>query len=331
MFGQYSDICIRGIASAVPVNRVDNMELAGALGTKRIKRQVSLTGIHFRHICGESQSASGLACVAAEKLMKQLAWSKDEIRILVFVTQSPDVCTPSTAMIIQKRLNIGEDCLAFDVNLGCTGYVSGLQIVAALLNNTGGKGLLLVGDGQYYEPNEVIDSDILLFGDGASATAIETADQKSFYYFQKTDGKRHHLLTRSLNGEFYMDGNEILLFSLTEVAQSINDLRNHFQIKEQEIDYYVIHQAQKIILDGIANECNIAPEKILASYEEYGNTSTASLPLTICHNVDRLKEKTNVRLLLSGFGVGLAWADVYIEVDTKNILPVIFTDYHYSN
>ena len=101
------------------------------------------------------------------------------------------------------------------------------------------------------EPNEVIDSDILLFGDGASATAIETADQKSFYYFQKTDGKRHHLLTRSLNGEFYMDGNEILLFSLTEVAQSINDLRNHFQIKEQEIDYYVIHQAQKIILDGM--------------------------------------------------------------------------------
>lgn len=331
MFGQYSDVCIRGIASAVPANRVDNMELAGALGTKRIKRQVSLTGIHFRHVCGESQSASDLACVAAEKLMKQLGWSKNEIRILVFVTQSPDVCTPSTAMIIQKRLGIGEDCLAFDVNLGCTGYVSGLQIVAALLNNTKGKGLLLVGDGRYRKVDGTISSNMLLFGDGAAATALETVSGKKFYYFQKTDGKRHHLLTKPLNGIVHMDGNAILLFSLTEAAQSINDIRTHFQIDEKKIDYYVIHQAQKLILDGIANECNIAPEKILTSYEEYGNTSTASLPLTICHNVDYLKKRTNVNLLLSGFGVGLAWADIYIEMDTKNILPVIFTDYHYND
>lgn len=331
MFGQYSDICICGMVSAVPANRVDNMELAEVFGTKKIKRQVSLTGIHFRHICGKSQSASDLASVAAEKLMKQLSWSKDEIRVMVFVTQSPDVCTPSTAMIIQKRLGIGDDCLAFDVNLGCTGYVSGLQIVAALLNNIGGKGLLLVGDGQYYESDEVISSNILLFGDGASATALETVPNKSFYYFQKTDGKRHHLLTRSLNGDFHMDGNAILLFSLTEAVQSIKDIKTHFQIDEQEIDYYVIHQAQKLILDSIANECNIVSEKVLTSYEEYGNTSTAALPLTICHNVDRLKEKATVRMLLSGFGVGLAWANVYIEMNTQNILPVVFTDYHYDN
>ncbi|MCM1232277.1 MAG: ketoacyl-ACP synthase III [Ruminococcus flavefaciens] len=331
MFGQYSDICIRGIASAVPVNKVDNMELAEMFGIKRIKRQVSLTGIHFRHICGKSQAASDLASVAAEKLMKRLEWNKDEIRVLVFVTQSPDVCTPSTAMIIQKRLGIGEDCLVFDVNLGCTGYVSGLQIVAALLTNIGGKGLLLVGDGQYYEPSEVINGDTLLFGHGAAATALETVSQKSFCYFQKTDGKRHHLLTRSLNGEFYMDGNEILLFSLTEASQSIKDIKTHFQINEQEIDYYVIHQAQKLIVKGIADECSIAPDKILTSYEEYGNTSTASLPLTICHNVDKLQKKSTARILLSGFGIGLAWADVYVEIDTKNILPVIFTDYYYDD
>ena len=331
MFGQYSNICIRGIASAVPENRVDNIELAEAYDTKRIKRQVSLTGIEFRHICDKHQAASDLASIAAEKLMEQLCWSKDEIRVLVFVTQSPDVRTPSTAMIIQKRLDIGEDCLAFDVNLGCTGYVSGLQIVAALLNNIGGKGLLLVGDGKYREPDECMDSNILLFGDGAAATALEIVPEKNFCYFQKTDGKRHSLLTRPLNGKLQMDGNAILLFSLTEVTQSINDFKTHFQLREQDIDYYIIHQAQKLIIEGIANECKIAAEKVLNSYEDYGNTSTASLPLTICHNVERLKEKATVHLLLSGFGVGLAWANVYIKIDTQNILPLIFTDYYYED
>lgn len=331
MFGQYSDICIRGIASAVPENRIDNMELVESLGTKRTKRQVSLTGVDFRHVCGKSQAASDLASVAAEKLIKQLNWDKGEIRTLVFVTQSPDVCTPSTAMIIQKRLGIGEDCLAFDVNLGCTGYVSGLQIIAALINNIGGKGLLLVGDGRYYEPNGVINSNTLLFGDGASATALESVPGKGFYYSQKTDGTRHHLLTKSLSGEVYMDGNAILLFSLSEVVQSIKDIKTHFQIKEQNIDYYILHQAQKLILDGIANECDIDTSKVLTSYEEYGNTSTATLPLTICHNVEKLKEKANAHLLLSGFGVGLAWSNVYIEIDTQNILPVISTDYHYDD
>ena len=154
--------------------------------------------------------------------------------------------------------------------------MSGLQIVAALLNNVGGKGLLLVGDGRYYEPDGTINSNTLLFGDGAAATALEAVKGKSFFYSQKTDGTRHHLLTKSLGGEVYMDGNAILLFSLSEVAHSINDLKDYFHISEQDVDFYILHQAQKLIIEGIANECNIMPEKVLTSYEEYGNTSTAT-------------------------------------------------------
>lgn len=330
MFGQYSDIVIRGIASAVPEHRVDNLELVEVLGSKRTKRQVLLTGIKSRHICEKGQAASDLATIAAEKLLDKLGWNRDEIRVLVFVTQSPDVSTPSTAMIVQKRLGIGEDCLAFDVNLGCTGYVSGLQIIAGLLNNTGGKGLLLVGDGRYYEPGGEINSNTLLFGDGAAATAVEAVSGKGFSYSQKTDGTRHGLITKSLDGKVYMDGNAVLLFSLGEVAQSIQDMKTHFRIEEDQIDYYVLHQAQKLIIDGIANECSIDIEKILTSYEEYGNTSTATLPITICHNAEQIKEKKMVRLMLSGFGVGLAWSNVYIEIDTENILPILSTNYYYG-
>lgn len=139
MYGKYENIKIRGIASAVPTRVIDNEKCAEKLGSRRAKKQVMLTGIRNRHCVKQGQAASDLSCVSAEKLLQKLQWDRNEIRVIVNVTQSPDVHTPSTAMIIQKRLGIGEDCLAFDVNLGCTGYVSGLQIIAAILQNTGEK------------------------------------------------------------------------------------------------------------------------------------------------------------------------------------------------
>lgn len=332
MFGEYRNIKISGIASVAPERVVDNLDIVGKMGSKRAKRQVQLTGINRRHLCQEGQAASHMATVAAERLLEKLDWDRDDIKVLVFVTQSPDVSTPATAMLIQKRLKIGVDCLAFDVNLGCTGYVSGLQIIAALLGNIKGKGLLLVGDGKYYEGNgEATTTDGLLFGDGASATALEYEEGAAgFLYSQYTDGSRHQLLTMSLDGDLYMDGNAILLFSLDEVSKSIIDMRNHFQIDEGMVDYYILHQAQKLILDGIANECDIENEKVLISYDEFGNTSTATIPFTICNNESILKQKGRVGLFLSGFGVGLAWANVYITVDTDTIMPVELSDFVYG-
>ena len=218
MYGKYENIKIRGIASAVPTKVIDNEQCAEKLGSRRAKKQVLLTGIRHRHCVKKGQSASDLSCVSAEKLLQKLQWDRNDIRVIVNVTQSPDVHTPSTAMIIQKRLGIGEDCLAFDVNLGCTGYVSGLQIIAALMQNTGGKGLLFVGDGMYSEMPEIPTTDSLLFGDGASATAIELEDNNPMFYAQKTDGTRHNLLSVALDGTLTMDGNSVLLFSLNEVS-----------------------------------------------------------------------------------------------------------------
>lgn len=331
MYGKYNNIKIRGIAAAAPTRVIDNVECAEKLGNRRAKKQVMLTGIRHRHCVKEGQSASDLSCVSAERLLQKLEWDRNDIRIIVNVTQSPDLHTPSTAMVIQKRLGIGQDCLAFDVNLGCTGYVSGLQIIAALLQNTGGKGLLLVGDGQYAEIPEMPSTDSLLFGDGASATAIELESGNTMLYAQKTDGTRHDLLSVALDGTLTMDGNAVLLFSLNEVCQSIRDFRDHFNVTEDSIDYYILHQAQKLILDGIARECNIDSKKVLTSFEEYGNTSTATLPITICNNVEEIQKKEHVKLYLCGFGVGLAWSSVVVDLDTDCILPIEVTDYCYND
>lgn len=331
MYGSYNNIKIRGISAAAPTGVIDNVKCAEKLGDRRAKKQVMLTGIRNRHCVKEGQSASDLSCVSAEKLLQKLEWNRDEIRVIVNVTQSADLHTPSTAMVIQKRLGIGQDCLAFDVNLGCTGYVSGLQIIAALLQNTGGKGLLLVGDGRYSEMPEIPNTDSLLFGDGASATAIELEDGNPMLYAQKTDGTRHGLLSVALDGTMTMDGNAVLLFSLNEVCQSIKEFREYYDILEDSIDYYVLHQAQKLILDGIARECSIDSEKVLTSFEEYGNTSTATLPFTICNNVEQIQKKERVKLYLCGFGVGLAWSSVVVELDTDSILPIEITDYCYND
>lgn len=331
MYGEFDNIKICGIASAAPSTVVDNEQVAETLGNRRAKKQVALTGIKHRHVMGKGQSAADLSCVCGEKLLTELGWDRNEIRVIVNVTQSPDFHTPSTAMLIQKRLQIGQDCLAFDVNLGCTGYVSGLQIISSLLQNTGGKGLLFVGDGRYHEMPEVPTTDSLLFGDGSSATAIEIEAGNKLLYAQKTDGERYKYISVGLDGNLTMDGNAVLLFSLNEVCQSIREMRSHFDIQEESIDYYILHQAQKLIVDGIARECDMDMNKVLRSYEEYGNTSTATLPFTICNNAEEIKKKKRVRFYMCGYGVGLAWSNVVLDMDTDYIYPIEVTDFCYND
>lgn len=331
MYGKYDNIKICGIAAAVPERVLDNMQYVEELGDRRAKKQILYTGVRRRHCLKKGQSASDLSCYAAEKLLTKLKWDRNEIRVIVNVTQSADLYTPSTAMIIQKRLGIGQDCIAFDVNLGCSGYVSGLQIASALLQSTGGKGLLTVADGRYVDPSKNISTNSLLFGDGGAATALEVGAGSSMLYSQKTDGTRYDMLYTPYGGSTHMDGNGVLLFSLNEVCNSIKEMRKFFDIKEESIDYYILHQAQKMILDGIASECSINPEKIPQSYEEYGNTSTATIPVTICSNIDELQKKEHIKLYLCGFGIGLAWSSVVIDLDSACICPLEKTDYCYSD
>lgn len=326
--GCIKNIKIAGIASAVPKNIIDNIAFVEQMGKKRNMRQIKLTGIKKRHICAKGQSASDFATYAADKLLNHLHWSREEIKILIFVTQQPDLSRPSTAMLIQKRLGLGTNCTCFDVNMGCSGFTVGLQIIASMLSVVGGKGLLLVGDGRYVDEDMHSTSD-LLFGDGGAATAIEVENGYNMVFNQKTDGYRVDTIMCRRNGGSQMDGNAVLMFSLNEVSDNIKNFRNQYGLNEDQIDYYVFHQGQKIILQGIANECNILWEKVLNSYENYGNTSSASIPISICENLQILKEKKQVNLLLSGFGIGLSWGCVYLNIDTENILPIFeFGDYY---
>ena len=329
--GYIKNVRVCGIASAVPKRVVDNEEFASLMGGKRNKRQIMLTGIKTRHICGECQSASDFATIAADRLLNHLQWNREEIKIVVFVTQQNDMSRPSTAMLIQKRLGLGKECTCFDVNMGCSGFTVGLQIVASLMQPVGGKALLLVGDGRYVGDDSSLSRTDLLFGDGGAAAALESVKDYELIFNQKSDGYRFDTIMCRRSGEGQMDGNGVLLFSLNEVADNIKIFRNKYNINEDQIDYYVFHQAQKIILQGISHECGISWNKVLNSFEKYGNTSSASIPISICHNIEEFRMKNQIKVLMSGFGIGLSWGIVYLPLDVDNILPVIETDYCYPD
>ncbi|MCI8454789.1 MAG: ketoacyl-ACP synthase III [Lachnospiraceae bacterium] len=329
--GKLNNIRIRGLASAVPKRVIDNIEFSAAMGKKKNKRQIMLTGIERRHICGEGQAASDFATIAAEKLLVKIGWMPEEIKLLIFVTQQPDLARPSTAMLIQNRLGIPNPCSCFDVNMGCSGFTVGLQIIGSMLSVIGGKGLLLVGDGRFAGDDSMISRDDLLFGDGGAAAAVEAVQGYPMLFNQYTDGRRFETIMCRRSGIGQMDGNGVLLFALNEVSENVRNFRTRFNVAEEDIDFYVYHQAQQMILKGIASETSVQWDKLLNSYQEYGNTSSASVPISICANVETLQQKKVQRLLMCGFGIGLSWGIVYMPIETEFILPIIETDYCYPD
>lgn len=331
MFGEYSNIAIRGIASVVPVKVVENRDcVRDELNPKKIQKQIKLTGIERRHLLSGGQTASDLATMAAKELMERLKWEKDTIRVLVYITQSPDLEIPSTALLIQKRLGIGNHCLAFDVNLGCSAYTAGIQIVAGLIHQTGGRALLLVADGKM-DSIRKNPADYLLFGHAGTATAIEVAEAHKLLYRHQSDGTRWQIIHRKHGKPTIMDGNAVFAFTINDVVNSIEETMEHFSLDKEAIDYYVFHQGQKLIVDNLADSCGIPESKMLYSLRDYGNTSGASIPLSICNEAHKLKQKEKARLYLCGFGVGLQWGSIILDMNTENILEVIESDYHYCD
>lgn len=324
MFGKFEDICIQGIATCVPDNVVDNLIYAEQLGEKRVKKHIRFTGVEKKHKLKQGQKASDLAIHAAQKVMSYLDWKKDDICVLVYVTQSPDYEKPATSFVIQKELDITKDAMVFDVNLGCSGFVAGVQIVAGLLNQQGAKGLLLLGDGYYGEERES-KVDELLFGEAGCAIAIEKTANSELKYYQKSDGRRFDAIYKPRNGRTKMDGNAVFAFTINDVADSVKESLSIFGLEEKDIDYYIFHQGQKMILQNLIEICGIEYEKVLFSIEEYGNTGGMSIPVTLCANCEKLQEikKNSIRLYMCGFGVGLAWGSIYTKINPKGILPIV--------
>lgn len=322
-----------GMASCVPHRILDNVRDCPPSQRSERERLVRNIGIHTRRICPEWQTFSDLAFAAAEKLLAELQWRREEIDALIVVTQSPDYLIPATAIILQDRLGLAHSTIAFDVNLGCSGYPFGLHLLGSMIAAGGvKKGLLLVGD----KCANVKDP---LFSDAGTATALEfDAGAPPMHFDLNSDGSgckaimlpagghrepfgvQHLIPTRDEHGvlrwpaELILDGPAVLSFSTQRVPPAVQRLLEYAGTSKDAIDYFVFHQANRMINETIRKKLQLPVEKVPSTLHDLGNTSGASLPVTMTIRLHETLAQGRHTLLLSGFGIGLSWGSVILDV-----------------
>jgi 3-oxoacyl-[acyl-carrier-protein] synthase-3 len=343
-----TQVSISGLSACVPKQVAANQDYPW-LNERERNLLIKTTGIANRRIAPPEVCASDLCFEAAQKLLEALHWEKEDIQILIFVSQTPDYQTPATAIILQERLGLPKSCLAFDINLGCSAYIYGLSVVGSLLANMRGKkGLLLVGDALSKVISEKDKSVAPLFSDAGTATALSWDNQAAPMYFNlQSDGNGYQAIiikdgggrnpfthqsfqhNEALNGiirsdsQMALNGTEVFNFGLREVAPNVEALMTHTNQKVSDIDYFVFHQANKLMNDRIKNKLQLPDEKVPYSLYDYGNTSSATIPLTMVTQLQTQISHEPLTLLLSGFGVGLSWGSALVQTKPIVCLPII--------
>ncbi|KAF0200332.1 MAG: 3-oxoacyl-ACP [Bacteroidetes bacterium] len=344
------NIEIRGISACVPSHIEDNKKSHLLNTAEEVAKFIDTTGIEFRHtVNGRDICTSDLSYEAARKLMAELNWQPAEIDCLIFVSQTPDYILPATACILQERLGLPMDCYAMDISLGCTGWVYGLSAISALLSSGSmKKGLLLVGDTTTITKSRRDKSTFPLFGDAGTATAIEYQEGADGIKFHLgTDGRgydaimipdggfRNFVTPESFKEEevepgifrnrlqSILNGPSVFTFGITKAPRSVNALLEFSNLSKEEIDYFVFHQANLIMNEKIRTKLKIEHEKVPYSLDEYGNTSSASIPLTIVSRLQSELAGNKKQLLACSFGVGLSWASASFNTENLVLPPVI--------
>lgn len=337
VFSSFEDIKIAAIAASVPANIVD---IAAKLDDpeedpKFIKGFMKNTGIKAKRKSGYDQTAADFSYAAAKQIMDAGYYQPEEIGVLINVTQTPDYRTPSTAMAIQKRLGLSKNCLVFDVNLGCSGFVYGVSLVASILKtSTATKGLVTIGDtlarGRKHVQLKRSSNTGLLFGDASAAILVEKNDDQGFCSALMSDGTGHKALSIPYNawrhpiGPESVPGDDIAVFNFTisEVPTLLMEYMDKTNTKIEDYDDLVLHQANLMILKNIAKRVGMPMERVPIALDRFGNTSGSSVPLAIVDKYGELDEDREVNLLTSSFGVGLSWGVVGFKINVKDVLPL---------
>lgn len=342
-------IRIGAVAVGVPEKWLSLDEQFGYEGSgideKTLKRFKKSTGVEGRYISDAKQTSSDLCFAAAEKILSQKQIDRNKVGVLVYVTQSADYRNPATAMVLHHRLGLGIECLVFDVNLGCSGFVYGLNIVSSLMLQCDAQfGMLMCGDtgGRDKIPDDKssADTEKILFGDAGSATLlIKDSEAPDMNFLSNSNGNgfkaiidpwgfyRNPIKIKDVN---HMDGVAVFNFSTNEAPLQINELMKMMNTTPDNYDYLVLHQANTLIINQIEKKTGFSKEKNLKAIDRFANTSSSSIPVAIVHNLAG-KEGGNARFLLSGFGIGLSWSSLDCYIDTSDIFPLIKTDNYFED
>ena len=332
-FIQYERVRIAGIAAGVPkhvekaVSTTDKYDAASF---------VESTGVREKRYSNDF-TTSDLCQAAVEQLLQDLDWERKDVDALVFVSQTPDYILPATSCVLHGKLGLKKDCYALDISLGCSGWVYGLSSVMGLMQGgTIRKALLLAGDARkqaYEEPDQ-------LFGFAGTATALEFDEQaKPFFFHFGTDGTGYDAIIRPEGGcrnqlnahsleledcedgrkrhrlQTLMKGMDVFAFGITTAPKSIKKLAENYGFDYLDRDFFLFHQANFKMNETIRKKLKLPEEKVPYSMRDFGNTSSASIPMTIVTQLKGVVDHKPTKFMACGFGVGLSWGTVAFQTD----------------
>ncbi len=350
---------LAGIAACVPKNKVRTDVAHAKFKAFDVDRIIGNTGVVEKREAEPGVTATDLCIEAAKPLIEQLGWAPETIDAVILVTSSPDYIMPASAHLVHHALGLAPRCLAFDINLGCSGFTHGLIVVDSLIAaGLVKRVLLLSGDmtSSTFRPRiaEVEHrpdlANAILFGDAGTATALTTAptsegDQlRAKTFGADGSGARLIMVPGGGNREYWgpalferrvdehdeerrpidlvLRGPEILTFTMKRVPALLKEVLAEASWSVDEVDSFVLHQANKFMLDFLARRMKLPTDKVPMTIEEFGNTSAASIPLTMVARCQALM-KPRTKWVMMGFGVGLSWSGVAIETEDVLSLPLI--------
>ena len=343
------NVQLRGISVCVPKTIVTNSE-STIFNLEEVAKFSKSTGVYEFRVAGNETTTADLGFEAANCLLDEMAIDRSEIDILVFVSQTPDYANiPNTAPILQDRLKLSKQCIAFDIPLGCSGFVYGLSVVSSFLQNEGfKKGVLIFGDTLSKTVNKKDKSSSLLFGDAAGAVLLDRNQSGGLMHFNLgSDGSGYKAITIPDGGfrnpfnadsliekeiekdivrtncDIVLDGMDVFSFGISQAPKTVKELYEYANISNENVDFAVFHQANLMMNEMIRKKLKLEIEKVPCSLEKFGNTSSASIPVTMVTQLKSQLENGATRLLLCGFGVGLSWGTCYLETKNLKVLDLI--------
>jgi 3-oxoacyl-[acyl-carrier-protein] synthase-3 len=324
---------LAGVHSCVPKEIILNDFFESSFGGLQVEEVAKLIGVQQRRFAPDGVAGSDLTLEAATNLLKELDWEPNSIDALIYVSQTSDYKLPATACILQKKLGLN-NCAAFDINLGCSAYPYALWTGMSLLKASGLSRVLVCVTEVMSKVTDMDDrATALLFGDAATVSALELNQGQGYTYFVLgTDGGgfQNLIIADGIRGvldkaitekkiakpnKLYMDGWNVFNFTIGAVPKLITQTMDFAKLNPDDIDYFLLHQANAFMLDHLIKKSKLSKNRTLRNIQNFGNTSCASIPLLITTDLMNKSKERSLKLALVGFGVGYSWASAIIDID----------------
>ena len=342
----FHGVGIKALSACVPPEIVYNKDLGYLIPEEEIEKTISNIGIEQRRIAAPDVTASDLCFKAARRLMEDNQIAPESIDVLLFMSQTADYRIPATSCLLQQRLGLPRETLCFDISLGCSGYLFALSTAFAYASMQGINRVLLL-DGETFSKivNRRDKVDWPLYGDAGTATLIEKGDYGDSTFMLYTDGSGENTLKihagmrnpitpdscvereqeegniRS-DLEVFMDGMDVFNFAISKVPKSVKLLLKETDKTIDDVDYLVFHQANRFMMDFFVKKLKISPDRVPYCISKYGNTSSASVPLTVSSELSGQLDGSHT-VVMSAFGAGLSWGAAIMQMRDCKVSPVI--------